>query len=217
MTPCVKRCNAKDGICTGCGRTLDEIARWGRMTQAEREAVMTRLNQLKHEEASMIIVNMTQHPATPEQRAAGVVDLEGPELARLKAALTFDELPTEAEIISRAKSITRLACAAIGDEDIYEQMAREAMGDEDIGFTPAQAMIGGALWLMGPLATELMDHEIEPVFAFTKRETEEQVQPDGSVRKLAAHHSTTGTNPACRKTASLREALQHHNHNQNEE
>jgi hypothetical protein len=24
-------------------------------------------------------------------------------------------------------------------------------------------------------------------------------------------------NPACRKTASLREALQHHNHNQNEE
>jgi hypothetical protein len=46
-------------------------------------------------------------------------------------------------------------------------------------------MIGGALWLMPALATELMDHEIEPVFAFTKRETEEQPQPDGSVRKVA--------------------------------
>jgi predicted Fe-S protein YdhL (DUF1289 family) len=172
MTPCVKQCSAKDGICTGCGRTLDEIARWGRMTPSEREAVMTRLNQPKHEEASMIIVNLTQHPATPEQRAAGVVDLEGPELTQLKSELTFDELPTEAEIISRAKSITRLACAAIGDEDIYE-------------ITPAQAMIGGALWLMPALATELMDHEIEPVFAFTKRETEEQPQPDGSVRKVA--------------------------------
>jgi len=43
MTPCVKKCSAKDGACTGCGRTLDEIARWGRMTPAEREAVMTRL------------------------------------------------------------------------------------------------------------------------------------------------------------------------------
>jgi predicted Fe-S protein YdhL (DUF1289 family) len=45
MTPCVKRCSAKDGVCTGCGRTLEDIARWSRMTPAEREAVMRRLEE----------------------------------------------------------------------------------------------------------------------------------------------------------------------------
>ncbi len=30
-------------LCRGCFRTLDEIARWGAMTEAEREAVMREL------------------------------------------------------------------------------------------------------------------------------------------------------------------------------
>ncbi len=30
-------------ICEGCARTLDEIARWGTMPPAEREAVMADL------------------------------------------------------------------------------------------------------------------------------------------------------------------------------
>lgn len=44
-TPCVKICtlDARAGRCLGCGRTLDEIARWGAMTAAERAAVMDRL------------------------------------------------------------------------------------------------------------------------------------------------------------------------------
>jgi predicted Fe-S protein YdhL (DUF1289 family) len=31
------------GLCLGCGRTLDEIARWSAMSEAEREAVLRRL------------------------------------------------------------------------------------------------------------------------------------------------------------------------------
>jgi uncharacterized protein len=31
------------GVCLGCCRTLDEIATWGRMTDAERERVMAGL------------------------------------------------------------------------------------------------------------------------------------------------------------------------------
>ncbi len=31
------------GVCVGCGRTLDEIARWSEMTDAERDAVMAEL------------------------------------------------------------------------------------------------------------------------------------------------------------------------------
>lgn len=30
-------------ICTGCGRTLDEIARWGGMSDAERARIMAEL------------------------------------------------------------------------------------------------------------------------------------------------------------------------------
>jgi predicted Fe-S protein YdhL (DUF1289 family) len=45
QSPCVKICvmNPAAGICTGCGRTLDEIARWGAMSDAERVRVMNTL------------------------------------------------------------------------------------------------------------------------------------------------------------------------------
>jgi predicted Fe-S protein YdhL (DUF1289 family) len=33
----------QSGLCRGCLRTLDEIARWGAMSDAEREAVMLEL------------------------------------------------------------------------------------------------------------------------------------------------------------------------------
>jgi predicted Fe-S protein YdhL (DUF1289 family) len=31
------------GLCLGCGRTLDEIARWAQMSDADRERVMAEL------------------------------------------------------------------------------------------------------------------------------------------------------------------------------
>ena len=44
-TPCVAICviDPKAQLCLGCGRTLQEIARWGRMESAERQAVMVLL------------------------------------------------------------------------------------------------------------------------------------------------------------------------------
>ena len=33
----------KSGLCIGCARTLDEIARWAEMSDAERERVMAQL------------------------------------------------------------------------------------------------------------------------------------------------------------------------------
>jgi len=44
-SPCVNVCvlDAARGICSGCGRTLDEIARWGGMSDAERDEIMDRL------------------------------------------------------------------------------------------------------------------------------------------------------------------------------
>jgi predicted Fe-S protein YdhL (DUF1289 family) len=44
-TPCVKICtlDAHSGLCLGCGRTIDEIARWSVMSAAERAQVMCEL------------------------------------------------------------------------------------------------------------------------------------------------------------------------------
>jgi predicted Fe-S protein YdhL (DUF1289 family) len=44
-TPCVKVCtlDARSGLCHGCGRTIDEIARWASMSASERAQVMREL------------------------------------------------------------------------------------------------------------------------------------------------------------------------------
>jgi len=56
-SPCIKVCvmNPAAGICSGCGRTLDEIARWGSMAESERLYIMrtlpARLEGLKQQKA----------------------------------------------------------------------------------------------------------------------------------------------------------------------
>jgi predicted Fe-S protein YdhL (DUF1289 family) len=44
-TPCEKVCivDAASGLCRGCGRTLDEIARWTTYSDAERTRIMAEL------------------------------------------------------------------------------------------------------------------------------------------------------------------------------
>jgi predicted Fe-S protein YdhL (DUF1289 family) len=41
-TPCIDVCemDAASGLCLGCGRSLDEIARWSAMSRDERRAIM---------------------------------------------------------------------------------------------------------------------------------------------------------------------------------
>ena len=45
-SPCIKVCQMDPvrGVCIGCCRTLDEIARWGGMTETEQAAVMSGLS-----------------------------------------------------------------------------------------------------------------------------------------------------------------------------
>jgi predicted Fe-S protein YdhL (DUF1289 family) len=44
-TPCIKVCviDGESGLCLGCQRTLPEVASWGRLTAAERAAIMAGL------------------------------------------------------------------------------------------------------------------------------------------------------------------------------
>lgn len=113
-----------------------------------------------------MILNLTQHPATLEQIAAGVVDLPADQRAAICALLTFDSLPTRTEIEDAAEAIALMA-----DDHLPES------GDH-------QAMIGGAPWLMSSLEAALREQRIKPVYAFSVRESVEQAQADGSVRKV---------------------------------
>jgi len=44
-SPCVNICtlDARSGLCLGCGRTVDEIARWTAISAAERTRVISEL------------------------------------------------------------------------------------------------------------------------------------------------------------------------------
>lgn len=112
-----------------------------------------------------VILNLTQHLATNDQKEAGVIDLEEPERAVLKKLLTFDDIPTPLEVHQRAREIAELACSYIPDN-----------GNE--------AMIGGAPFLMAPLEWYLKASSIYPVYAFSRRENVETTLPDGKVVKM---------------------------------
>lgn len=107
------------------------------------------------------MINLTQHTATPEQLAAGVV--AAPFADRLPSLLTFVGIPSPLEIRQRAEVIASLAA---------ETGAKSAM-------------IGGAPFFMGPLEVALHAVGIRAVFAFSDRVSVEETQADGSVRKTA--------------------------------
>ena len=117
----------------------------------------------------MRILNLTQHAATPEQTAAGVVDLTTAQRAVVSQWLTFETPPSRPVIKTRARL---LAQAATNDSSMVGEV-----GPFDA------AMIGGAPYLMGPLEDALLDLCIVPLYAFSKRESVETVGSDGSVTK----------------------------------
>ena len=45
ISPCISLCilDPETELCEGCGRSLDEISHWSRMTDEHRRAVMTAL------------------------------------------------------------------------------------------------------------------------------------------------------------------------------
>jgi len=107
------------------------------------------------------MINLTQHTATPDQIAAGVVDLPANERSRLGCLLTVDALPTTTEILGRCANIADLAA----------------------GFPTA--MIGGAPWMMAALERALLARAVVPMYSFSVRESVEEITADGSVRKVA--------------------------------
>lgn len=119
----------------------------------------------------MYILNLTQHEATPAQEADGVIDLPDEARQQLSGLLTFNSAPSRAEKDARADAIVAFALAQA-----------EILPEFRAGLD--RAMVGGAPFFMSALERALEDKGIEPLYAFSVRKSAEQVQPDGSVRKV---------------------------------
>ena len=140
-------------------------------------------------------LNFTQHSASKDQLEAGVIDLPESVQQVVKGLLTFHAVPSVEEIRDRAEKLAYEANYQVWllAEKQENELAPYYWGeDEHLAPSPAQCrsefarvMIGGAPYLMGPLAAALRYHGLEPVFAFTERVSVDEVQPDGSVRKTA--------------------------------
>lgn len=107
----------------------------------------------------MTIINLTMHPASASQKEAGVQEPQ--DKGAVKALLLFRGIPSREEIGRRAQGLAALASGSEG------------------------AMIGGAPYLMGPLAAALKKMGIMPLFSFTERKSAEVTQPDGTTRKVS--------------------------------
>jgi len=107
----------------------------------------------------MNIINLTQHVATADQAAAGVS--EPADKAGVQKLITFDELPSAAELRSAAEELVAIAAAS----------------------GAGAAMVGGAPFFQGPLERALMERGITPLYAFSVRESAEVPDGSGGVRK----------------------------------
>lgn len=107
------------------------------------------------------ILNLTQHNATPDQVAVGVVEPVNKVVAQ--ALITFDELPTCGRLRENA-----------------EQLAVLALADPSFDGT---VMIGGAPFFMAPPERAFKMRGIRTLYAFSKRESIDQAQADGSIKK----------------------------------
>lgn len=107
----------------------------------------------------MRILNLTQHRATSDQTAQGVVDIDN--LKVLSDLLTFEELPTTGEIRHRVTKIV--------DEFI--------IGEDYDAF-----MIGGAPFMMTEMEDQLAEHG-KVLYAFSQRVSIDEALPNGSVVK----------------------------------
>ena len=109
------------------------------------------------------IINLTQHKPTKSQIEAGVISDDPSHV--IKALLSFHWLPAISEVNERA-----------------ELLAEEAVAMA-VKYDTTKVMIGGAPYLMEPLVWHLKSHNLQPVFAFSERDSIESFDESGNVVK----------------------------------
>jgi len=113
----------------------------------------------------MNIINLTQHPATEEQRRAGVVDPGSDRRNLIGRLLTFHDVPTPKDL-----------------DDAVAGLVAE-INRINATVPVSGVMIGGAPFLMPRLEKGLKDAGYDPMYSFSRRESVESVRDDGTVEK----------------------------------
>lgn len=116
------------------------------------------------------MINLTQHNATPDQLQAGVVDLPAETQHVVRSILTFEEPPTAEEMYYRAEELANIVTT--------------------VGEGPCDVMVRGAPFFASALERALARANHTVHYAFSKRESADQPQPDGSVKKVAVFRHT---------------------------
>lgn len=146
------------------------------------------------------IINMTQHQATQEQLDNGVIELDADLKSQLIKLLTVEDI---SEVIHyrnlevRANQIIALATEQIArmadaQGESLAPVFKAARALDKFTLTPTHlnsyygvaVMLGGAPWMMPALEKVAHLRGLSVCYAFSKRVSEEQHQPDGSVKKV---------------------------------
>lgn len=104
------------------------------------------------------IYNLTQHEPTPDMATMGVL----PPVKEVQGYITITQIP---------------------DKEFLARLARKIVGT--IPTDAKEALIGGAPYLMAPLEKQLKARGIQPLYAFSRRVSEEITLPSGSVKKVS--------------------------------
>lgn len=149
-----------------------------------------------------MILNLTQHRATPEQIAEFVVDFPEDDRADLVRLLTLPAAELAANPHA-ALAFVEARVQMIMDELIMPHLRHNAqamlmeggfvtspveaynMLRPEVSAKGIGAMIGGAPYLMAPLERALKAVGVQVCYALSDRVSIEQPQPDGSVTKTS--------------------------------
>ena len=117
----------------------------------------------------MSILNLTQHNATLDQKAEGIIDFPVDFQVALKGLLTFPTQYTRKDLECRALQIHELIRDFCGP-------SKEVLDG---------VMIGGMPSFMPVLEATLISKGIRVGYACTERKSVDKTLPDGSVQKTA--------------------------------
>lgn len=133
-----------------------------------------------------IILNLTQHLATPEQKQVGVVDLPDNMRKKVMEFLTFEAAPTTDSMEARAEAIVEICCneaynlfvnkygvSPCGSDSVCHCITcLSTIPERGLG---NKVMIGGAPYFMSTVEKCLHNEGFEYTYSFSLRKSVEKV------------------------------------------
>jgi hypothetical protein len=123
----------------------------------------------------MVILNLTQHAPTKEQKDAGVIDLAPEDRVKLLKLLNFSTIPSKREIVDRGEAIYNLVYGDLGDDISFQKKENY----KDV----SAVMIGGFIPLCVYIETAF--NRIKVLYAFSERVSIEKTNEQGEVIKTS--------------------------------